>query len=63
MTITVDSSGCVIDAGSRLVALVGVQDLVVVDTPDAVLVCPTSRAQDVRLIVDELKRRKLTRYL
>ena len=62
-TVLVDSSGCVVDAGSRLVALVGVQNLVVVDTPDALLVCPKERAQDVRLIVEELRRRKLQRYL
>jgi len=61
--VLVDSTGCVVDAGSRLVALVGVEDLVVVDTPDALLVCPKGRAQDVRLIVEELRRRKLQRYL
>ena len=44
-------------------ALLGVEDLVVVDTPDALLVCPKARAQDVRLIVDELARRRLVRYL
>ena len=61
--VAVDSEGCVVDAGSRLVAVLGVRDLVVVDTPDAILVCPTGRAQDVRLVVDELRRRKLERYL
>jgi mannose-1-phosphate guanylyltransferase len=39
------------------VALVGVSDLVVVETDDAVLVIPRSRAQDVRAVVDELKKR------
>lgn len=62
-TVLVDSAGCVVDAGSRLVALVGVRDLVVVDTPDALLVCPKARAQDVRLVVDELRRRRLRAYL
>jgi mannose-1-phosphate guanylyltransferase len=38
-------------------ALVGVDDLVIVETDDAVLVIPRSRAQDVRLVVDELNRR------
>jgi mannose-1-phosphate guanylyltransferase len=61
--VAVDSRGCVVDAGTRLVALLGVEDLVVVDTPDAVLVCPKTRAQDVRLVVDELARRRLERYL
>jgi mannose-1-phosphate guanylyltransferase len=42
-------------AAGRLVSAVGVRDLIVVDTPDAVLVLPRARAQDVRLIVDKLK--------
>lgn len=43
--------------GGRALALVGVRDLVVVQTPDAVLVCPRARAQDVRRIVEELEKR------
>ncbi len=38
-------------------AVLGMHDLVVVDTPDAVLVCPRERAQDVKKLVDELKAR------
>jgi mannose-1-phosphate guanylyltransferase len=38
------------------VALVGVEDLVVIDTDDALLVVPRSRAQDVRLAVEALKK-------
>jgi mannose-1-phosphate guanylyltransferase len=41
----------------RTVALLGVSDLCVVETDDAVLIVPRDRAQDVRLIVDELTRR------
>lgn len=41
--------------GKKVVALVGVNDLVVVETEDALLVIPRDRAQDVRLIVDALK--------
>lgn len=53
-----DSSGLVVVPGSgRLVATLGVQDMVVVDTEDAVLVCPRDRAQDVKKLVDDLKRR------
>src|SRR5262245_1122784 len=61
--VAIDSRGCVVDAPSRLVALLGVNDLVVVDTADAILVCRKDRAQDVRLLVDELRRRRLARYL
>jgi mannose-1-phosphate guanylyltransferase len=45
------------------VAVVGVENLIVVDTPDAVLVCHRDRAQDVRRVVDELGRRGMQRYL
>lgn len=40
----------------KVIALVGVSDLVVVDTDDALLVIPRDRAQDVRLIVESLKK-------
>jgi mannose-1-phosphate guanylyltransferase len=61
--VALDSRGCVVDSPERLVALLGVDDLVVVDTPDAVLVCRRERAQDVRRVVAELQRRGLDRYL
>jgi mannose-1-phosphate guanylyltransferase len=41
----------------RTVALLGVSDLCVIETDDAVLIMPRSRAQDVRAVVDELARR------
>ncbi|MEM8920249.1 MAG: mannose-1-phosphate guanylyltransferase, partial [Pseudomonadota bacterium] len=41
----------------RLVALVGVEDLIVVDTDDALLVARRDKSQDVKRIVDALKRR------
>jgi mannose-1-phosphate guanylyltransferase len=47
----------VISAGARPVALVGIDDVVVVDAGDAVLVCRRDRAQDVRKAVEELSRR------
>jgi mannose-1-phosphate guanylyltransferase len=43
--------------GRRVYALVGVSDLVLVETDDAVLLIPRERAQDVRAVVDELKAR------
>jgi mannose-1-phosphate guanylyltransferase len=52
----VDASGLVVPGGGRLVAVLGLDDVVVVDTPDALLVTTRSRAQDVKAIVDHLKR-------
>jgi mannose-1-phosphate guanylyltransferase len=50
-----DSHGNLVHAEGRTVALVGVDDLVVVETADAVFVCKRDRAQDVRLIVQRLQ--------
>jgi mannose-1-phosphate guanylyltransferase len=47
----------VVPYSGRLVATIGLRDLIVVDTPDALLVCPRERAQDVKKLVDELKER------
>lgn len=56
--LALDTKGAVVVAGSeRRVAVLGLRDVVVVDTPDAVLVCPRERAQQVKAIVDELKSR------
>jgi mannose-1-phosphate guanylyltransferase len=52
-----DASGNYVDAGKKLVALLGVKDLIVVDTPDALLVADRSRAQQVGDIVKLLERR------
>ena len=52
----VGSRGCVVWAeGGRVVALVGLDDIVVVDTPDALLVADRDHAQEVRTVVDRLK--------
>ena len=44
-----------VPGSGRLVALVGVDDVVVVDTPDALLVTTRARAQEVKAIVDRLR--------
>jgi mannose-1-phosphate guanylyltransferase len=54
--LAVDTHGSLIaPASGRVIATLGVRDLVVVDTEDAVLVMPRSRAQEVRRLVDALK--------
>ena len=53
-----DSHNTLVHASSRLVSLVGVSDLIVVETPDAVLVADKSRSQDVKHIVAQLQNAK-----
>ncbi|MEV4319281.1 mannose-1-phosphate guanylyltransferase [Actinocrispum sp. NPDC049592] len=62
--VSVDSSDLVVlPAGGRLVATLGVRDLIVVDTPDAVLVCNRSRAQDIKRLTEILRDRGETTYV
>ncbi len=61
--VTVDSRNCLTYASKdKLVALVGVEELVVVETPDALLVCARDRTEDVKQVVEELKKRGLDRH-
>ena len=50
-----DSRNTLVHASSRLVSLVGVEDLIVIETPDAVLVANKTRSQDVKHIVTQLQ--------
>lgn len=62
--IVIDGTGNVVMSDDRtLIAAVGVDDLVIVKSGDAILVIPRDRAQDVRKIVDALSARGLTGYL
>ena len=56
--VSIDASGNLVHAPGKTVALVGVEDLVVVDSPDALLVVPRDRVEDVKQAVDELAKRK-----
>jgi mannose-1-phosphate guanylyltransferase len=61
--VSIDSSDCLIYSDGRMVATVGVRGLIVVSTPDALLVCDRERAQDVKLVVEELTRTGRKEYL
>ncbi len=54
-TVCIDARDSYLHAGSRLLAAIGVTDLVVVETADAVLVASKDRVQDVKKVVDHLK--------
>lgn len=53
--IMVDTKGTYVQGSNRLIATVGVENLVIVDTGDAVLVAHRERAQDVKTVVEQLK--------
>jgi mannose-1-phosphate guanylyltransferase len=60
---TIDAQGNFLWSPDKFVAVIGVRDLVVVDTPDALLICPRERAQDVAKIVKALEDKKRKKLL
>ncbi len=55
--IVVDSKGCLIHGEHKLIAVIGMEEVAVIDTPDALMICPMSQTQRVREIVEELKKK------
>jgi mannose-1-phosphate guanylyltransferase len=56
------AKNCLIHSPDRLIVLLGIENAVVVDTPDALLVGDLNRSQEVRELVEELKRKGLGKY-
>lgn len=61
--VLIDSRNCMIHSPRKLVAAVGLENMVVIETEDAILICPKTRSQDVRLIVERLKQMGKKEYL
>jgi mannose-1-phosphate guanylyltransferase len=60
--LSIDTTGSLI-VSERLVATIGLTDLIIIDTDDALLVCPRDRAQEVRMVVEKLQRERGRQYL
>lgn len=61
--INIDTKNTISYSKKRLITTVGVENLIIVETEDAIMVCDKSRAQDVKLIVDQLKADGKNEYL
>jgi len=53
-----DCRGCLVYSPDKAVGIIGLTDLIVVETPDALLICPRERAQEVKKIVEMLEKDK-----
>lgn len=62
-TLTVESQNNLIHVQDRLVALVGVKDMIIVDTDEIVMIAPKSHSQEVKKLVKRLKEENKTEYL
>ena len=60
----IDTHSCLIHGEhGRLIATVGLDNIIIVDTGDAVLVLPANRSQDIKRLLDEIKREGKTKFL
>lgn len=61
--LSLGTKGCLIHSNGRLIATIGLSDMVVVDTLDALLICPKDKVQEVKKIVEILKKEKRNEHL
>ncbi|MFH1117924.1 MAG: mannose-1-phosphate guanylyltransferase [Pseudomonadota bacterium] len=53
--VNLDTRNCIVSSPRKLTALIGIEDLIVVDTPDVLMICRKDRAQDVKTLQETLK--------
>lgn len=61
--LSLGTKGCLIHSNGRLVATIGLSDMVIIDTLDALLICPKDKVQEVKEIVEMLKKEKRHEHL
>lgn len=61
--INIDSSDCTIEAGDKLIAAVGLDHMVIVDTPDATLICSKDKTNDIKKVLEQLRAMDQEAYL
>jgi len=61
--VTVDTKNCIVQGGKRLIAAVGLEDVIVVDSDDAILICEKDSAGEIKKVLENLKICNRTEYL
>lgn len=62
--LNIDTKRCIIESNNgKLVATLGIEDLIVVDTEDVTLICSKEKAQEMKLLLKELRVQKMDQYL
>lgn len=61
--VSVDTKSCIVYSKDRMVATLGVEDLIVVETEDVVLICDRKRGQDIKGLIEVLKQNNKKEYL
>lgn len=61
--LNLDTKRCIIESNGKLIATLGIEDLIIVDTEDVTLICTKDKAQEVKLLLRELRNQKREQYL
>lgn len=61
--VTVNSNNCIIEGHDKLIAAVGLKDIIVVDTEDATLICNKATSGDIKKVLEQLKANNLNQYI
>ncbi|MBC2581575.1 mannose-1-phosphate guanylyltransferase [Clostridium sp. DJ247] len=61
--VSIDTKNCIIQGGNKLLATIGIEDIVIVDTDDATLICSKDKCQDIKKLLNELRLLKKDSYL
>ncbi|WKV08535.1 hypothetical protein Q2T46_13525 [Thermoanaerobacterium sp. CMT5567-10] len=56
--VSIDTKKCIITGSDKLIATLGIEDVIIVDTEDALLICSKNKAQNVKEVLKELKEKK-----
>lgn len=57
------TKNCIIEGSGKLIATVGLEDIIVIDTPDVIMICPKDKAQQVKELLQKIKEKGLYDYL
>ncbi|MEF3304495.1 mannose-1-phosphate guanylyltransferase [Paenibacillus sp. GYB003] len=61
--LNLDTKRCIIESNGKLIATLGIEDLIIIDTEDVTLICSKDKAQEVKLLLKELREQKMEKYL
>jgi len=63
LLININSEDCLVEGNQKLIAVIGLKDIIVVDTKDALLICHKDKTQDVKKVIEKLKEGDMEEYL
>lgn len=63
LLLNINSENCLIEGNKKLIAMIGLKDIIIVDTKDALLICHKDKTQDVKKVIEKLKEEKKEEYL